>query len=94
MKIIALEYSHIDWAGRHRIDNYIPVDSMETGLYLAQEALKEEKGHQNTVIEHPSDNIWIIKTTNPYVGERTCMISVTERTALTMADVKSVVNGK
>lgn len=94
MKIIALEYSHLDWAGKRRIDNYIPVDSMETGLYLAQEVLKEEKSHQNTVIEHPSDNIWVIKTTNSYIGERTRMISVTERAILTIIDVKSVVNGK
>lgn len=94
MKIIVLEYSHIGWDGRRKIDNYIPVDSMETGLYLAHEALKEEKGRQNSIIEHPSDNIWIIKTTNPYVGEQTYMISVTERTALTMANIKSIVSDK
>ncbi len=92
MTITALEYSHIDWAGRKRIDNYIPVDSIETGIYLAKEALKEEQ--PNTKIEHPSDYVWVIKSVNPYVGEQTYMMSVTQREALTMADVKSVVNEK
>lgn len=94
MKIIVLEYFHVDWSGRKRIANYVPVDSKETGLYLAQKALEENTGKANTTIEHPSECVWLIKTHNELVGDQVYAISVTEREVLTMADVKSVVNSE
>lgn len=92
MKVIALEHSCLDWSGKQRIINYVPVDSMETGLCLAKEALEEEKSRDNISIEHPSEYVWIIKSHNWLLGDQTYMIAVTEREALTMEDVKSVVN--
>lgn len=95
MKIIALEHSYVDWSGKRRIVNYVPVDSKKTGLYLAEEALKEENRKRPTcTVEHPSECVWLIKTHNELVGDQMYAISVTEREALTMADVKSVVNSE
>lgn len=95
MKITALEYSYVDWSGKQRIVSYVPVDSKETGLYLAEEALKEGYRKSPTAtIEHPSECVWIIRTHNELVGDQAYAISVTEREALTMADVKSVVNSE
>lgn len=92
MKIIALEYSYVDWSGKQRIVNYVPVDSMETGLYLAKEALACETSRDNTTVEHPLEYVWIITSHNELLGDQAYMIAVTEREALTMADVKAVVN--
>ena len=92
MKIIALEYSYVDWSGKKRVVNYVPVDSKETGLYLAKEALKSEKDRKGITVEHPSECVWLIKSHNELVGDQVYAISVTEREALTMADIKSVVN--
>lgn len=94
MKIIALEYSYVDWSGKQRIVNYVPVDSIETGLYLAKEALETEKSRDNISIEHPSEYVWVITSHNKLLGDQAYMIAVTKREALTMEDVKSVVNGK
>lgn len=92
MTTIALEYTYLDWSGKQRIANYLPVDSIETGLYLAKEALEIEKSRDNITIEHPSEYAWIIKYRNALLGDQTYMLAVTEREALTMEDVKSVVN--
>lgn len=92
MKIIALEYSYVDWSGKQRIVNYVPVDSMETGLYLAKEALACETSRDNITVEHPSECVWIITSHNKLLGDQVYMIAVAEREALTMADVKAVVS--
>lgn len=92
MKIIALEYSYVDWSGKQRIVNYVPVDSIETGVYLAKEALETEKSRDNITIKHHSEYVWIITSHNELLGDQAYMIAVTEREALTMEDVKSVIN--
>lgn len=89
MTVTILEIGHYSGCGKYVLEQYLPVDSIKTGIAIAKEALKEYDA-PNTTIEHPRKQVWIINTHTELTGDFQRIIHVKEVSVATINTLKQI----
>ena len=91
--VIILEIGRVSGIGQILIDQYLPVDSIETGIAIAKESLKEYI-RPNTVIEQLAPLIWVVTEKCEVTGDLVRVIQIKKHPLATLETLKQVIRGK
>lgn len=89
MTAVILEIGHCSGMGKPIIDQYLPVDSVKTGIAIAKEAIKEYE-KPGTTIEHPHKQVWFINQHRELICDLIRYVRVKEVEVATINQLKMI----
>lgn len=90
-EVVVLEVGHLSWNDDFVPERYIIVDSVETGMYLMSESLKEFK-ERGSKIKKLSETLYIISQKMPDNSSSDKITRLTTKKIISKDDVSRTVN--